>query len=312
VSISGEVVASSDARIDMWSRLGSSVQVGKNAYLGEFVAIDGKLTVEGDLDVGKEVKIKSGFETKGWIVVRNPVPVIMFLFLYIREVMRLGKGEEVEKALEDLFEEEEDEEESFQPGEKLMVVPADTKFSPEGIELAGDAVIGNNCLLLGNIKARSVKTGEGLKLMGSIHSEGNITLGDNSIIHGSLVSKGQVHIGRNSRIYGAIKADSTFLHEKARVDGTIRAPSGVSFVRAPTKKVSRRIKENSPNSLVEEAVQALGVVEIESMINKKTNPGATAKNAFVIGKKKGSARARVSRRTNRFTAFRISRRNSGN
>ena len=314
----------------MWSKLGSSVQVGKNAYLGEFVAIDGKLIVEGDLDVGKEVKIKSGFETKGWIVVRNPMPVIMFLFLYIREMMRLGKGEEVEKAVEDLFEDGDKEEENFQPGEKLLVIPAGTRFSPEGIELAGDAVIGSSCLLIGNIKARSVKAENGLKLLGSIHSEGNITLGDNSIVHGSLVSKGQVHIGKNSRVYGSIKADSTFLHEKARVDGTIRAPSGVSFVREPVKKVTRRIKDDSPGSpekkiadssdSPEEAIKSSafsgeqnvkpGIMEIESLIKKKTNIGAKVQNAFLPGKEKGSARARVSGRTRRFTVFRILRRNS--
>ena len=78
VTVSGDIAASSDIRIDMWSKLGSRVEVGKNAYLGEFVTIDGKLIVEGDLDVGKEVKIKGGFEAKGWIVVRNPVPVIIF------------------------------------------------------------------------------------------------------------------------------------------------------------------------------------------------------------------------------------------
>ena len=67
------------------------------------VTIDGKLIVAGDLDVGKEVKIKGGFEAKGWIVVRNPFPVIIFIFLYIREMMRLGKDEEIEKALEELL-----------------------------------------------------------------------------------------------------------------------------------------------------------------------------------------------------------------
>ena len=87
---------------------GAGWKSARNAYLGEFVTIDGKLIVEGDLDVGKEVKIKGGFEAKGWIVVRNPVPVIIFLFLYIREMMRLGKGEEIEKALEELFEDSED------------------------------------------------------------------------------------------------------------------------------------------------------------------------------------------------------------
>ena len=62
VTVTGDIAASSDIRVDMWSKLGSKVEVGRNAYLGEFVTIDGKLFVEGDLDVGKEVKIRGGFE----------------------------------------------------------------------------------------------------------------------------------------------------------------------------------------------------------------------------------------------------------
>ncbi len=309
VSVSGDVAARSDARIDMWSRFGSNVDVGKNAYLGEFVTIDGKLTVENDLDVGKEVKVKAGFETKGWIVVRNPVPVIMFLFLYIREMMRIGKGEEVEKAIEDLFEDCEDNEESPRLGEKLLIVPAGSKVSPKAIEVAEKAVIGNSCLLIGNIKAQSVEAGNYFTLQGSIHSEGKITLGDNSTVHGSLVSKGQVRIGRNSRIYGGIKADSVFLHEKARVDGMIRAPTGVSFIREPTEKTAFRkvqnfespeaekaaekIEESSPE---EGVVKALEVVEIETLMKKE----AKAKSGFVPGRGRMPARTRAMGRSRRF------------
>ena len=162
MAVSGDIVAGSDARIDMWSKLGSRVEVGRNAYLGEFVTIDGKLFVEGDLDVGKEVKIKGGFEAKGWIMVRNPVPVIIFLFLYIREMMRLGKDEEIEKALEELFEDSEDSKdfEGKEPAEKVLIIPADTRISPEVIEVAGEAVIGSNCLLIGNIRAQASRDGK--------------------------------------------------------------------------------------------------------------------------------------------------------
>ena len=146
VAVSGDVIACSDARIDMWSKIGSGVKVGRNAYLGEFVTIDGKLFVEGDLDVGKEVKIRGGFEAKGWIVVRNPVPVIIFLFLYIKEMMRLGKGEEIEKAVEELFEDSEDDEdfEIRELGENILIIPADAKLSPETINVGGETIIGNN------------------------------------------------------------------------------------------------------------------------------------------------------------------------
>ena len=314
VAVSGDVVAYSDARIDMWSKMGSRVKVGRNAYLGEFVTIDGKLTVEGDLDVGKEVKIKGGFEAKGWIVVRNPVPVIIFLLLYIREMMRLGKGEEVEKALEELFDDsEEDLESDGEPSEKILIIPTGTKISPEAIEVGGDAVIGNNCYLIGNLKAQSVETGKGLTFKGSVSSEGNITIGENSTVYGNLISKGNVHIGRNSRVFGEIKADSVLLHENARVDGTIKAPSGVSFLREAGEKpvladvnalgkvIPREIKEVVPQDGL---LKALGIIEIDSLI--KTN--AKAKNGFVPGREEMSARTMALGRTRRTGGVRRLRR----
>lgn len=309
VTVSGDVVANSDARIDMWSKLGNKVQVGRNAYLGEFVTIDGKLFVEGDLDVGKEVKIKGGFEAKGWIVVRNPIPVIIFLFLYIREMMRLGKGEEVEKALEELFEDPEDNQEfeGKEPAENVLIIPADTRISSEAIEVAGETIIGNNCMLIGNFRTQAIKTGKNLTLKGSVYSEGQIGIGDNSTIYGDLSSKAQVNIGRNSRVFGGIKADSVILHENARVDGTIKAPSGVSFLREATempvlagvnalgKQIANEANESFKNDPKEGLVKALGLTEINSLIIAH----AKAKNGFVPGREETSAKTQALARTRR-------------
>ncbi|WP_240664281.1 polymer-forming cytoskeletal protein [Methanosarcina sp. MSH10X1] len=317
VSVSGDIAASSDIRIDMWSKMGSRVEVGRNAYLGEFVTIDGKLLVEGDLDVGKEVKIRGGFEAKGWIVVRNPVPVIIFLFLYIREMMRLGKGEEIEKAVEELFDDSEEIQgfEGKEPGENILIIPAGAKLSPETIEVTGGAVIGNNCLLIGNIRAQAVETGKKLTLKGSIYSESKIDIGENGTVYGNLYSKGQVQIGRNSRVFGGIKADSVLLHENARVDGTIKAPSGVSFLRDAAEKpvlaevnalgkvIMRETHELPEYASQDEPVKALNSVEIDSPVKQ----GAKAGNTFVPGRKRKTARTRALERSRRFTGARAYR-----
>ncbi len=317
VTVSGDITANSDIRIDMWSKLGSRVEVGKNAYLGEFVTIDGKLLVEGDLDVGKEVKIRGGFEAKGWIVVRNPVPVIIFLFLYIREMMRLGKGEEIEKAVEELFEDLEDSQnlEGKEPGENILIIPAGAKISPEIIEVAGEAVIGNDCLLIGNVRAQAVETGKKLTLKGSIYSEGKINIGENGTVYGNLYSKGQVQIGRNSRVFGGIKADSVLMHENARVDGTIKAPSGVSFLRDAAEKpvlaevnalgkvIMSEAHESPEKTTPDEPIEALNRVDKDSHIK----PSAKARSVFVPGRKRKTARTRALERTRRFTGARTYR-----
>ena len=317
VIVSGDITASSDVRVDMWSKLGSRVEVGRNAYLGEFVTIDGKLLVEGDLDVGKEVKVRGGFEAKGWIVVRNPVPVIIFLFLYIREMMRLGKDEEIEKAMEELFEDSEDFQgtEIGEPGESILIIPADAKISPESIEVAGEAIVGNNCLLIGNIRAQAVETGKELTLKGSIYSEGKISIGENGTVYGNLYSKGKVQIGRNSRVFGGIKADSVLLHENARVEGTIKAPSGVSFIRDAAEKpvlaevnalgkvIMSGTNESPEKAPQNDPIEALSTVDADTPV-KST---AKARNVFVPGRKRKTARTRALERTRRFTGARTYR-----
>ena len=319
MTVSGDIVASSDIRIDMWSKLGSRVEVGKHAYLGEFVTIDGKLIVAGDLDVGKEVKIKGGFEAKGWILVRNPLPVIIFIFLYIREMMRLGKDDEIEKALEELFEDPEDSNdlEGKGPGEKVLIIPVSAKISPEAIEVDGEIVVGSNCFLIGNIRAQAVETGKNLTLKGSVLSEGKISIGECSTVYGNLSSKGQVQIGRNSRVFGGIKADSVLLHENARVDGTIKAPSGVSFVRDAAemppvlaevnvlgKEVVSRVKRPAHGKTQDVNANALDITEVDSLIKISSK----IKNGFVPGKEGASARTQALGRTRRFRGVRRFRR----
>jgi predicted acyltransferase (DUF342 family) len=315
VNVYGDILSGSDIRVDMWSKLGSSVEVGKNAYLGEFVTIDGKLIVEGDLDVGKEVKIRGGFEVKGWIMVRNPVPVIIFIFLYIREMMRLGKGEEIEKALEELFEDSEDFQgiEGKELSEKIMLIPAGAKIFPEAIEVAGEVVIGSSCLLIGDIKAHAVEAGKNLTLKGSVYSEGNISIGESSTVYGNLSSNGQVNIGKNSRVFGGIKAESVLLHGNAMVDGIIKAPSGVSFLReAPErpqvlaevnvlgKEIKNDIIAQSRVKSQIELLKTLELIEINSII--KTS--ARGKKKHVLDREETSARIQVLRKTRRIGGVR--------
>ena len=224
VKISGNVISEGDVRIDMWSEIAGDVRTRADAYLGEFVNISGKLFAAGNLDVGNDVKIKGGYDVKGWLVVRNPLPVVMFVFLYLMALLRLGKEEEVEKALEELFSED-------MPEDEFMSIPNRTKISLEAIQTASRALIGSNCRLLGNIRARSVSMGKRVALFGSIRTAGDIAIDTACGVHGNLVSKGKVSIGRNCRILGKINADTIALHESSKIEGTLTAPNGVTIER---------------------------------------------------------------------------------
>ncbi|MGP8321545.1 MAG: acyltransferase [Methanosarcinaceae archaeon] len=226
VQISGDVIAASDVRIDMWSQIGGNVKTETNAYLGEFITIDGKLIVKGDLDIGNDVKINGGFEAKGWIVVRNPVPVMVYLFLYISELLRLGKDEELENALEVMFEDD-----SEILIDATMIVPNGSKISIDSIRVPAHTVIGNNCRLVGNIRATSLEMRDSTTLYGSIRTIEDVVIGENNTIHGNLISKSKVHISKGTHVLGEINADSIKIHESVRVDGIMRAASGIEFER---------------------------------------------------------------------------------
>ncbi len=216
VKVSGNIISEGDVRIDMWSEITGDVRTKTDAYLGEFVNISGKLFSDGNLDVGNNVKINSGYDVKGWIVVRNPLPVTMFIFLYFLALLRLGNEEEVDKALSELF--------SDETGNPVMSIPDRTKISLEAIRTTSRAIIGNHCRLLGNIRARYMHMGRRVTLFGSIRTTGDIAIGRSCTIHGNLVStKGKVVLGRNCKVLGKISAGTIIMHETSKVDGELTA-----------------------------------------------------------------------------------------
>ena len=137
-----------------------------------------------------------------------------------------------------------------------------------------------------------------------------------------------MQIGRNSRVFGGVEANSVLLLEKARVDGTIKAPSGVSFLRdaaempvlaevnalgklimSETHKLPKNgplgEPENEPQDKTEkepqnEPVKPLNVMEIDS----PAKLSAKANNIFGPGRKRKTARTRALERTRRFTGAR--------
>lgn len=222
VNIYGSIISENDVRIDMWSEITGDVRTKSDAYLGEFVKINGKLTAAGNLDVGNDVKISNGYDIKGWLVVRNPLPFIMFIFFYLMALLHMGSEEEVEKALEELFSEDV----SYN---RLMVIPDKTVINLQEIKTTSSAVIGNHCRITGNIVSRSLQMGNYGTLFGSVRTSGAVSIGAGSTIHGNMVSSEVVKIGRNCHVLGKITADSVIMHETARVDGAVTTTKGTTI-----------------------------------------------------------------------------------
>lgn len=220
--VKGPIRAEGDLRIDNFTEVEGDVIVEQDAYLGEGVKIRGRLTVLGDMDIGDNVQIEKGFEAKGWIVIRNPLPVIVYLFLYLMALLHLEREEELEKFFRALEEE----------GDRApLILPPRTTLTPEGLELPSPFSAGSGCRLHGLIRADGVEIGEKTVHFGSIRSSNHVRIGAGTEVHGEVASPGRIEIGKGAHVMGNVTGAMLELHEDARVDGLIRAGEWVRIRR---------------------------------------------------------------------------------
>ncbi|MFB6308130.1 MAG: polymer-forming cytoskeletal protein [Haloarculaceae archaeon] len=213
----GDIEAEGDCRLDMWSDVAGNVLVGEDAYLGERVHVGGQLKVAGDLDIGDDVDIEDGFEANGWIVIRNPMPTIVFLFVYLSQLLRIGEEEAAEQMLSELLV---DDDREADP----VVIPRGARVGDDAWRVSTPARIGDDCRLHGNIRAEKLEVGRDNTVFGSLRARGEIVVGRETDIKGDVTTRdGAVRVGPGAHVWGDIVGDDVELHENATVDGTIRA-----------------------------------------------------------------------------------------
>jgi predicted acyltransferase (DUF342 family) len=215
VRFGGHIESEGDCRLDMWCDVSEDVVVGQDAYLGERVHVGGQLLVAGDLDIGDDVDIEEGFEASGWIVIRNPMPTIVFLFVYLSQLLRIGE----EEAAEDLMEGITDGGDS-----DPLTIPRSARVGDDAWRVSAPARIGDDCRLHGNIRATTVTIGSGNNIFGSVRAGEDVTVGTDTKIHGDVTTRGgDVHIEAGATILGDVSGQTVTLDPDAEVDGAIRA-----------------------------------------------------------------------------------------
>jgi predicted acyltransferase (DUF342 family) len=221
------VWANGDARIGNWCEIGSDVIAKEDAYIGEGVRINGKLDVNGALDIGEKVEIKEGFEAKGNIEVRNPMPVFMFIIIYLMTLLRIQNEKDLDTILDGIVTDEED-------NTKIpLMIPAKSKLNMKLFSVPSTMKIGRKCRLHGNIRAGSIDVQQDTVIFGSLRAKNRITVVDGVIVHGNVESQSTVYVKKGAHILGNVIARSIVLHEDAKVDGTITAPHGMRIERDP-------------------------------------------------------------------------------
>jgi predicted acyltransferase (DUF342 family) len=219
------VWANGDTRIGNWSEIGGDVIAKQDAYIGEGVKINGKLSVAGALDIGEKVEIREGFEAKGDVEIRNPMPVFMFILIYLMTLLRIENEKELDRIIDDLFSEDE-----AKPEIPLMI-PARSKLNMKLFAVPSTMKIGKGCRLHGNIRAGSIEVQQNTVIFGSLRAKNRISVVTGVVVHGNVESGSTVYVRKGAHILGDVKAKSIVLHEEAKVDGTIEAPHGMRIER---------------------------------------------------------------------------------
>jgi predicted acyltransferase (DUF342 family) len=230
VRFGGDIEADGDCRLDMWCDVGGNVLVGDDAYLGERVHVGGQLMVSGDLDIGDDVEIEEGFEANGWIVIRNPVPTLVFYFVVLSQLLRMGEANAAEEIAEALADEEE------APADPL-VIPRGGDVSDDSWRVSTPARIGDGCRLHGNVRAKSIEMGADNNVFGSLRARGDISVGKDTRIHGDVTTRGgTVELAAGVRVLGDVSCTDLELHEDAVVDGSIRSRGEMRIVRPEAER----------------------------------------------------------------------------
>ncbi|RLI79295.1 acyltransferase [Archaeoglobales archaeon] len=261
-SIDGDLIGE-EVRVGEWCNVRGNITSNNDAYIGEFTTIGGKLTVYGDLEIGRNVRIKDGFEAKGLITIQDPLPIIMFIFLYILELLRLGRLEDIEK----LFEEE-----KF---ETPFIAPENSIVTIEKIETRKDMeIVGSR--VLGNLRAKNVLI-ESSEIFGSVRGK-DIVL-DGCKVHGAVEGR-TVYIVNGSEVVGYIKAEKVYMEEKCCVEGSIIGRQGVWIkptVELPTEGLEMQVEktkdEKAEEGILEkvedgESLESVEIKEKESIEEK--------------------------------------------
>ncbi|WP_424019567.1 polymer-forming cytoskeletal protein [Halorientalis pallida] len=226
VRFGGDIEAEGDCRLDMWSDVAGNVLVGENAYIGERVHIGGQLMVSGDLDIGDEVDIEDGFEANGWIVIRNPMPTIVFLFVYLSHLLRIGEEEAADEVVSEVLSDDGAESDP-------VLIPRNGSVSDDAWRVSTPATVGDDCRLHGNIRAERLAVGEDTVVFGSLRAKSDVHVGAGTEIKGDVTTRdGTVSVAPGVTVWGDISATDVQLHEDATVEGSIRARGEMTMLQS--------------------------------------------------------------------------------
>jgi len=245
VIIDGNLESTKDIRIDIFSSIGGDVKSNGNVYLGEKVKVNGKLSLKGDLDVADSVEIIKGFEAKGWINIRSPIPMVIYIFIYLTQLLKLGHSEEIDRILEEI---EENDGDTIPISEIFLFIPNNSIIGVQKSEVDYNLQIGKESIVLGNYNIKgNVFIGDGSTIQGSLKSTGNVFCGKNTIIQGNINSNGEIRVDEKTKIAGDLSGRKIYLSKITSVNGMLYSKNGISFITPSMYEVEEKLKRFENN-----------------------------------------------------------------
>lgn len=241
VELKGDILCTGDLRADTSTHIEGSARVGAAGYLGERCFVQGDLEVEADLDVGDDVRVGGRLQAKGWVNKRDPVPLVLYVFLYMLELMRLGHSDEVERILKELEQSDSD----IAVSDGFLFVPDHSILEATSLDIHGNLDAHKGVRILGNALVRGhARLGDGVRVFGALRADGDVELRPGAEVQGDLVAGGQAVVGEGCTILGNLHGRSVVLYPGATVDGKVVATEGVSFRTEAQAKAVQTAKAN--------------------------------------------------------------------
>jgi predicted acyltransferase (DUF342 family) len=238
--IEGNLDAAKDIRVDIFSNIGGNVKSGGNVYFGEKVKVKGKLSLSGDLDVGDSVDIEQGFEAKGWINIRSPIPVVIYIFIYLLQLLKMGHSEEIDRILEEI---EENEGDTIPISETFLFIPNNSIIGAQKCKVDYNLRVGKKSRLLGNYDLKGNAFIEDNSIVhGTLKSTGDVFCGKKTTIQGNINSNGDVRIEDKAQIGGNVNGNKIYLSKTASVNGELLAKKGISFMTSSKVEAEEKVK----------------------------------------------------------------------
>lgn len=229
VEVEGEIISIGDIRLDKGTKINGNVTGDHDIFIGERCIVAGELVVGKNLEIGEGVEIDpSAIDSKGRISIKNPISVIVYILLYILELLKRNDSQEVDNFFKEL---EDGHEESILISNDFAYFPKGSKITRSNFQIPGDMRISPKCQVVGDLEISGrLDLDEEVQVFGNVFSKGDLFIGENAVINGNIRSDGRVDIHHAARITGDVAGNWISTSSDTIIDGTLKGEEGIKII----------------------------------------------------------------------------------